>query len=114
MSLNTVTDPQGNLIEVWNDSTRTYTNYRTGSAVSRAYTAAENAEADVRVAVETAVTNEKSLMEKAGAAIETNKTFLAITSPTNAQVVAQVKALTRQNNALIRLITKALGDVSGT
>lgn len=30
-----------------------------------------------------------------------NQTYLAITSPTTAQAVAQVKALTQQNNALI-------------
>lgn len=33
-----------------------------------------------------------------------NRNFLAVASPTNAQVVAQVRALTRQQNAVIRLL----------
>lgn len=48
--------------------------------------------------------NETTIRDKATAALTDNKTFLALSSPTNAQVVAQVKALTRQNNALIRLL----------
>lgn len=51
------------------------------------------------------------LRSKAQTALSVNATFLAIASPTNAQVVAQVKALTRQNNALIRL---QIGDLSST
>lgn len=47
--------------------------------------------------------NETSIRDKATQALQVNRDFLALTSPSNAQVVAQVKALTRQNNALIRL-----------
>lgn len=47
--------------------------------------------------------NKATIQSRAESALENNRTFLAITSPTNAQIVAQVKALTRQNNALIRL-----------
>ena len=43
------------------------------------------------------------LLAQAKAALDTNATFLALASPTNAQVLAQVKALTRQVNALIQL-----------
>lgn len=52
----------------------------------------------------TAETNESSVSAAALAAWQANKDFLALPSPTNAQNAAQVKALTRQNNALIRLL----------
>lgn len=48
--------------------------------------------------------NETTIRDRANQALATNTTFLAITSPTNAQVSAQVKALTRQNQGLIRLL----------
>lgn len=51
-------------------------------------------------------TNETTIRDKATQALADNKTFLALSSPSNAQVVAQVKALTRQNNALIRLVLR--------
>lgn len=56
-------------------------------------------------------TNEATIRDRATQALSTNTTFLAITSPTNAQVAAQVKALTRQNQGLIRLL---LGRFDGT
>lgn len=57
--------------------------------------------AEARAATER--TNATTVRDKASTALADNKAFLAVASPTNAQVVAQVKALTRQNNALIRL-----------
>lgn len=48
--------------------------------------------------------NEATLRSRATDALATNRTFLALTSPTNAQVSAQVKALTKQNQGLIRLL----------
>jgi hypothetical protein len=42
-----------------------------------------------------------------------NTTFLGIASPTNAQIVSQVQALTRQNNGLMRVVYGLLnGDPS--
>lgn len=55
--------------------------------------------------------NKKTLEERAIKALESNKTFLALTSPTNAQVLAQVKALTRQVNGVMRLSLNKLDKV---
>lgn len=58
--------------------------------------------------------NRRALIDKAQAALTSNDTYLARTAPTTAQNTAQVKALTRQVNALIRLTVKALDTTSGT
>lgn len=50
--------------------------------------------------------NEATIRDRATTALGTNTTFLGIASPTNAQIAAQVKALTRQNNGLIRLVLR--------
>jgi hypothetical protein len=55
--------------------------------------------------------NRRTIEASAAQALAANRTFLAIASPTNAQNAAQVKALTRQMNALIRL---TLGHLDGT
>lgn len=57
-------------------------------------------------------TNAGSLEAKARAALTANGTYLALAAPTNAQTVAQVKALTRQMTALIRLSLR--GDLLDT
>lgn len=57
--------------------------------------------------------NAKRLAEKIGSALTTNTEFLALTAPTNAQVVAQLKALTRQVSALTRLVTDRLDSLDG-
>ena len=54
------------------------------------------------------------MLAKAKAALAANATFLGLASPTNAQVVAQVKALTKEANALIKLEVRDLLDTSGT
>jgi len=55
--------------------------------------------------------NEETLQEQAIQALQNNRDFLAIGTPTNAQVLAQVRALTRQNNGIIRQL---LGFLDGT
>lgn len=78
---------------------------------SRPFTCEENAAADERAATVAAESNRTTLTTQARAALAGNRTFLANASPTNAQTLAQVKALTRQMNAVIRLV---VGDLSGT
>jgi hypothetical protein len=52
--------------------------------------------------------NAAAIRDAATTALADNRTFLAIASPTNAQTLAQVKALTRQINGLVRLILDRL------
>jgi hypothetical protein len=58
--------------------------------------------------------NEKALKDKAVTALTINQDFLDLASPSNAEVLAQVKSLTRQVNALIRLVAKQLDSTDGT
>lgn len=44
----------------------------------------------------------KGLLAAAANAVTSNNTYIAIASPSNAQIAAQVKSLTQQNNALIK------------
>ena len=61
-------------------------------------------------------TNTGALEAKARAALTANGTYLALAAPTNAQTVAQVKALTRQMTALVRLSLRGdlLDNTTGT
>lgn len=47
--------------------------------------------------------NSATIRQQAETALAANRTFLALGAPTNAQTLAQVRALTRQMNGLIRL-----------
>jgi hypothetical protein len=64
----------------------------------------------------TAEVVELDLHAKARAALAANATFLALAAPTNAQTLAQVKTLTRECSALIRLLIRGdlLADTTGT
>ncbi len=66
--------------------------------------------ADAQAAV-TAATNGATIRQQALAALDANATFLALATPTAAQNAAQIKALTRQNNGLIRLVLGKLDSV---
>lgn len=48
--------------------------------------------------------NRQTIEDAAKQALATNRTYLGVNSSTAAQTTAQVKALTRQNNGLIRLL----------
>jgi hypothetical protein len=60
----------------------------------------------------TVVSNYATLMQRARDALDDNATFLAIGSPTNAQALAQIQALTRQVNAVIRLLARQLDSTA--
>lgn len=106
----------GALVEQWDEGARTYATYNPDGTVkaARPYTATENAAADAAVSRDAASTNDADLRTKASQALTVNATFLALAAPTNAQTTAQVKALTRETSALIRLTIRALDTVTGT
>jgi hypothetical protein len=79
--------------------------------VQRTLTAQEATALAAQDAAATASANEALLRSRAQQAITNNTTYLGITTPSNAQVVAQVAALTRQNNAIIRLV---IGQLDAT
>lgn len=96
--------------EQWDDATHVVTSFDEPGDVTgtRAYTDEEVAEADERASTSSAAVNRLELRTRAVAALQTNRDFLAKASYTNADVVAQVKALTRQNVGIIRLVAEAL------
>ncbi len=58
--------------------------------------------------------NMLATLTKARNAIATNKTYIALASPSVAQTNAEVKALAQQVNALILFLGGDFSDVSGT
>ena len=58
--------------------------------------------------------NLAALHAKAATALTNNAAYQGFTSPTQAQAVVQVAALTRQVNALIRVVNGLLDDTTGT
>lgn len=90
----------------------------TGTVIERDFTPdelvqrqADAAEHAARKAITDALDgNRTTLTDRATQALAGNRDFLALAAPTNAQTLAQVKALTRQNAALIRLVLNLLED----
>lgn len=106
----------GVLVVEYNDATRQFTRRTTGGTVTegpRAYTPEEDAAADAAAAQATATTNETTIRDKARTALASNAAFLALASPTNAQTLTQVRALTRQVNALVKLQLNDLATLDG-
>lgn len=66
---------------------------------------------DAEIAAYTHDRNRSTIESQAEAALAANRTYLALSSPTNAQNLAQIRALTRQTQGLIRLL---LGQLDGT
>lgn len=52
--------------------------------------------------------NAETLRRQVSAALEVNRSFLAIANPTPPQTAAQVKLLTQESSALIRLLIDRL------
>lgn len=100
----------GKLRARWNPSTRVYQAWDAAGVKTeeRPFTAEENEEADESAPLRTAEVNAETLEQRLSNAIQANLDYLALTSPTNAQNVAQIRLLTRENLALIRMVTQRL------
>ena len=70
----------------------------------------QRAKTQAELDAQAAQSNDATIRQQALTALADNRSFLAIASPTNAQTLAQVRALTRQANGLMRL---ALGKLDG-
>lgn len=110
------TAPAQNRHEQWDSTSGQYTSWNNaGSQVeSRALTVAEALMLAEMESSTLHLNNNETLRSRADTALASNSTFLAIGNPSAAQNAAQVKALTRQVNALIRLQLQDLSDVSDT
>jgi len=92
--------------------TITETDLRTGVVTVRDLTPAEVAQraADAAQAAADAQAraltdgNRTTLTDRAVTSLQGNRDFLALTSPSQADALAQIKDLTRQSTALIRLL----------
>ena len=62
----------------------------------------------------TQLANRADLVTKAQAALNANATYLAIPSPTLADVTLQVARLTRECNALVKMAIADLTNTNGT
>lgn len=98
----------GILIREADDTARTVSTWSDNGTnkQTRPFTAEENAFADQATGSQVLVSNETSIRDRLQLAMDTNNTYLAISAPTAAQTTAQVKALARQNTALIRMVLR--------
>lgn len=76
--------------------------------LSAAWAIIQQQDAAAATVAQTAATNEATIRQALSDALAINNTFLAIANPTAAQVSAQVKVLTRNQNRLIRMAVRRL------
>lgn len=88
--------------------------YATGSDVVVPMTTEEIAWAESELAQINEVMKTLTLQQKLDNAIIGNATYLGLTSPTTAQNTAQIRALTRIVNGLLKLRSGNLKDTNGT
>lgn len=88
------------------DSVTGYREFSADGSVTtqRALTADEAAQLAAQDTAEVQANNSAALRQQAAAALAGNRTYVALASPTAAQTTAQVKALCRQVNGVIRLV----------
>lgn len=100
----------GVLRQEWNDDTLTYTAWDENGQITeqRPYTPEEEELASVSLALANQDANEQKILAKASAAIEDNRAFLALESPTSPQALVQVQNLTRQVTGLLKLKVRDL------
>lgn len=106
---NTVVEQRdASMTQQWDITARTYSCYENGVLLEeRPFTDAENADADACIAQQVRDNNRATLLTQARNAYATNVTYLAAVNAgtaTTATHIAQVPALTRQMQGLIRLI----------
>lgn len=110
----------GNKAEQWSsgalasDPAAGYTAYDAQGNITtqRALTTAEANYLAAQDATATQNANLATLQAAGIKAISDNQTYLAIASPTNAQVIAQVRALTQQLDGVMRQILSQLNGTS--
>lgn len=85
-----------------------------GTTVETMTDSAGNSQTITTPGAGTAAANQQNITAKAQAALVNNVTFLAIGSPTQAQAITQVQALTRQVDALIRMVLNQFDATTGT
>lgn len=101
-NVSSVTDTTANTVTTWDIS-----GVQTGQ---RPLTAAEIA----ALTPTGALANQATMQQRATNALAANATYLALTTPTTAQTVAQVQRLTRECTAVIRLLLTQVDDTTGT
>lgn len=116
MSVMTNYYPGGARAEEWDSVAGTYSAWdRNGTrTASRALTTAEQATLAAQDAALTAVSNQQAISVKAAAALSGNATYLALANPNTAQNSAQVQALTRQADALFRIVLGQFDSTANT